>query len=73
MKYDLSANFNLINRFLALFKPQTPSPPTIPIDYRDRISVVTWLIVFGMGLSLLYAQRSNYLSRLRLTSQHPVD
>lgn len=24
------------------------------IDYRDRISVVTWLFVFGLGLSLLY-------------------
>lgn len=58
MKYDLPANFNLINRFLALFKRQTPSPPTIPIDYRDRISVVTWLIVFGMGLSLLYTMPS---------------
>ncbi|MCB0109090.1 MAG: hypothetical protein KDE53_24375, partial [Caldilineaceae bacterium] len=24
------------------------------VDYRDRISVVTWLFVFGLGLSLLY-------------------
>jgi len=25
----------------------------MPIDYRDRISIVTWLIIFGMGVSLL--------------------
>lgn len=24
------------------------------VDYRDRISVVTWLFVFGLGISLLY-------------------
>ncbi len=28
--------------------------PTTPIDYRDRISIVTWLLVFGLGISLLY-------------------
>ena len=31
-----------------------PTPPAKPMDYRDRISVVTWLLVFGLGLSLLY-------------------
>jgi len=25
----------------------------MPIDYRDRISIVTWLVIFGMGCSLL--------------------
>ena len=25
----------------------------IQVDYRDRISVVTWLIVFGLGASIL--------------------
>ena len=25
------------------------------VDYRDRISVVTWIFVFGLGLSLLYS------------------
>ena len=29
-------------------------PPTTPIDYRDRISIVTWLLAFGLGISLLY-------------------
>ncbi|MEM7128591.1 MAG: hypothetical protein AAF702_19820 [Chloroflexota bacterium] len=28
------------------------------IDYRDRISVVTWLIVFGLGLSILFSMPS---------------
>lgn len=28
--------------------------PEKALDYRDRISVVTWLFVFGLGLSLLY-------------------
>jgi hypothetical protein len=27
--------------------------PSAAADYRDRISVVTWVLVFGMGLSLL--------------------
>lgn len=26
-----------------------------PIDYRDRISVVTWLIVFGLGINLIFS------------------
>ena len=26
-----------------------------PVDYRDRISVVTWLIVFGLGISLIFS------------------
>jgi len=29
--------------------------PTIPVDYRDRISVVTWLFVFALGISQLYS------------------
>jgi Protein of unknown function (DUF5656) len=29
--------------------------PTTPIDFRDRISTVTWLLVFGLGVSLLSA------------------
>jgi hypothetical protein len=31
----------------------TPARASI-VDYRDRISVVTWLFVFGLGISLLY-------------------
>jgi len=34
-------------------KPTLPTTQ-IGVDYRDRISVVTWLFVFGLGLSLLY-------------------
>ena len=28
------------------------------VDYRDRISVVTWLIVFGLGISLLFSTQT---------------
>jgi hypothetical protein len=28
---------------------------TVPVDYRDRISVVTWLFVFALGVSQLYS------------------
>jgi hypothetical protein len=37
------------------FLRQAPQPAEQLIDYRDRISVVTWLLVFGLGLSLLYS------------------
>ena len=30
-------------------------PAAALVDYRDRISVVTWIFVFGLGLSLLYS------------------
>jgi hypothetical protein len=33
---------------------RAPQPPAKAMDYRDRISIVTWLVVFGLGLSLLY-------------------
>lgn len=40
-------------------QPRTTDAPasvlTIPIDYRDRISVVTWLFVFALGISQLYS------------------
>ncbi len=39
---------------LTPFRPSTSESPANPLDYRDRISVVTWLLVFGLGLSLLY-------------------
>ena len=32
----------------------TPKPPPVTVDYRDRISIATWLLVFGMGLRLLF-------------------
>lgn len=41
-------------------QPRTPTDApvgvlTIPVDYRDRISVVTWLFVFALGISQLYS------------------
>lgn len=30
-------------------------PLPVPIDYRDRISVITWLFVFALGVSQLYS------------------
>lgn len=30
-------------------------PQPVPIDYRDRISVITWLFVFALGISQLYS------------------
>jgi len=54
MKYDLPINFNIANRVRTLLGQQAPKPPQ-QIDYRDRISIVTWLVVFGLGLSLLFS------------------
>lgn len=40
--------------FRLRFGPRlSQTPPITPSDYRDRISVVTWLLVFGLGISLL--------------------
>jgi hypothetical protein len=39
---------------IELLRGPRPTPEAHPIDYRDRISVITWLLVFGLGLSLLY-------------------
>jgi hypothetical protein len=37
-------------------QPRTamPAGAPIPVDYRDRISIITWLFVFALGISLLY-------------------
>ncbi len=39
--------------------PQSPFKigrvPTIAVDYRDRISVISWLFVFALGISQLYS------------------
>lgn len=37
---------------------QVYASPKEMIDYRDRISVVTWLVVFGLGLSLIFSMPS---------------
>lgn len=42
---SLNFPFNLRQRQLVRY--------IVPIDYRDRISIVTWLVIFGMGVSLL--------------------
>lgn len=31
------------------------STATTPVDYRDRISVITWIFVFALGISQLYS------------------
>lgn len=60
MRYNSPANSPFLNRVWdtlrqrATFKSEALLQTTSPIDYRDRISVVTWLIVFGLGLSLLF-------------------
>lgn len=40
---------------IAVYTPQPALPPAALVDYRDRISIVTWIFVFGLGLSLLYS------------------
>ena len=60
MKYNSPANASVMNRVWvtfrrrAIFRNVDTIQETSPVDYRDRISVVTWLIVFGLGLSLLF-------------------
>lgn len=53
MRLNLPTAFD---RFGLRRVPQRPTPEfeLKPIDYRDRISVVTWLLVFGLGVSVLY-------------------
>lgn len=38
--------------------PHDYAVPTEQIDYRDRISVVTWLVVFALGISILFTMPS---------------
>lgn len=44
------------------------SVPQIAIDYRDRISVITWLFVFGLGISRLYTLPTAVISLSALGS-----
>lgn len=46
---------------------KTP-PSTVPIDYRDRVSVITWLFVFGLGVSFLYSLPTTLISLRALGS-----
>jgi hypothetical protein len=41
-------------RFRLAALRRMPGAEFKPIDYRDRISVVTWILIFGLGISLLY-------------------
>ena len=43
-------------------RPCGSAPEIKPTDYRDRISVVTWLLVFGLGISQLYGLPTAVLS-----------
>lgn len=38
----------------ALTVPSDAAVATESVNYRDRISIVTWLLVFGLGVSLLF-------------------
>lgn len=49
-KQSTKQSANMKERTMTLGDPITQGA----VDYRDRISVVTWLFVFGLGLSLLY-------------------
>ncbi|MDQ3250280.1 MAG: hypothetical protein M3Q45_13860 [Chloroflexota bacterium] len=57
MKSDLLLVREFFTRLWAEFQVRPaaqPAAPLVQIDYRDRISVATWLVVFGLGISLLY-------------------
>ena len=67
MKYDLPEhdapeNLSLWERLILWLERQPTPQPVIPVDYRDRISVVTWLIVFGLGLSVLYTMPTTVIT-----------
>ncbi|MCX6049961.1 MAG: hypothetical protein NT075_33095 [Chloroflexi bacterium] len=67
MKYDLPEpdapeNFSLWERLIIWLERQPAPQPVIPVDYRDRISVVTWLMVFGLGLSVLYTMPTTVIT-----------
>jgi hypothetical protein len=54
MRINFSAYWQELLLRLDLLRGEPAEPEARPIDYRDRISVITWLLVFGLGLSLLY-------------------
>ena len=45
-----------------------PRPAATLVDYRDRISVITWLFVFGLGVSQLYSLPTTLISLRALGS-----
>lgn len=59
----------LWNRQTSRLVTKRKAPPaTTPIDYRDRISVITWLFVFGLGVSYLYSLPTTVISLRALGS-----
>ena len=56
MRVDFTAQWGeLVQRAVALrWRLRRGRPAVADVDYRDRISVVTWLIVFGLGLSIVF-------------------
>ncbi len=52
MKNNLRLKWSPANWSFARFWRRTPHDNT-GVDYRDRISVATWVVVFGLGVSLL--------------------
>ncbi len=73
MKSDLLLVREFLVRLWAEFQPRpTPQPP-VQIDFRDRISVITWLVVFGLGLSLLYSIPTTIVSFRALGSPVTIE
>ncbi|NJN83515.1 MAG: hypothetical protein HC802_15355 [Caldilineaceae bacterium] len=70
MRIDFAAQWEaLFERALAWrWRMRRKRPVIASVDYRDRISVVTWLIVFGLGLSLLFDISTRIISFTALGS-----
>jgi hypothetical protein len=62
MRMNLAQTWEEVVVRLSALRQRTPNPPAKPMDYRDRISVVSWLLVFGLGLSLLYSLPTRVLT-----------
>ena len=51
-----------------LITAKSTTPTVQVVDYRDRISVITWLFVFGLGVSFLYSLPTTLISLSALGS-----
>lgn len=62
MRMNLADSWEEVVVRLSALWHRAPAPAIKPMDYRDRISVVSWLLVFGLGLSLLYSLPTRVLT-----------
>jgi hypothetical protein len=62
MRISPSVDWDVILLRIEAVWRRVQQPPEKLVDYRDRISVVTWLLVFGLGLSLLYRLSTTVLT-----------